>query len=81
MPSFTIPPGNPGAFDQNFCPGGRGLTRAGHLTYKDQLIADANEIQRFTCNFTYFLLIKLCPPYEFVKFIKGRMLKSTVNPL
>ena len=30
--SITIPPGNPGKFDQNFCPGGRDLTRARHLT-------------------------------------------------
>ena len=27
IPSVIIPPGNPGAFDQNFC-----LTRAGHLS-------------------------------------------------
>ena len=32
IPSITIPPGNPEALDQTFCPGSRDFTRAGHLT-------------------------------------------------
>ena len=30
IPSITTPLGNPGAFDQSFCPGGRDFTRTGH---------------------------------------------------
>ena len=44
IPSFSIPLGDPGSFDQIFCPGDRDLTRVGHLV-KDKLIPDANLIQ------------------------------------